>query len=84
MIEPRIHSHIEDCLPDRHRLAYRQVYCDEPFCTQLLHAQNNECMQTWLESGGGNFCWEHACKRVEPVLSERMALPSPGEPKGES
>lgn len=52
--EPRIHSHIVDCLPDEHPKAFEAVYCDG--CRSMLHAWNNECMQTWIETGRGNFC----------------------------
>lgn len=54
MIEPLIHSHIMDSLLDEHYLAYTHVLCHG--CGGLLHAGNNECMQTWVETGKGNFC----------------------------
>lgn len=53
--EPLIHSHITDVLVEQHPLAYEQVYCDKE-CGALLHAANNECMQTWYETEFGNFC----------------------------
>jgi hypothetical protein len=52
--EPRLHSHITDCLPVDHPLATRRVYCDR--CDTLLHVQTNSCMRTWIESGRGNYC----------------------------
>lgn len=75
-MEPQIHSHIEDRLPEFHRLAFKQVRCDtqKPFHDELLHAANNECMQTWVETGQGNFCWECACDRIKNVIDERLAL----------
>ena len=54
MEEPRIHSHITDVLPGEHALAYEQVQCLD--CGRLVHAFNNECMQTWVETGRGAFC----------------------------
>ena len=51
---PKLHSHIEDGLPNGHPLAYECVYCT--MCGEMLHAGNNECMQTWVETGRGNFC----------------------------
>lgn len=54
LLEPVIHSHITDELPKDHPLAAKAVVCDN--CDELLHAENNECMQTWVESGQGNFC----------------------------
>ena len=60
--DPVLHTHIEDMLPDHHPLAFQQVRCDSKVrCEQwqeraLLHAANNECMQTWVETGKGNFC----------------------------
>ena len=58
-MEPQIHSHVTDVLPDDHPLAFETVYCD---CTkehengEMLHCGNNECMQTWIE-----FCGFHIC-----------------------
>jgi len=54
LVEPKIHSHIEDALPDNHSLACKDVYCLG--CGDLVHAFNNECMGTWMETGLGNFC----------------------------
>lgn len=53
-IEPQIHSHITDILPEGHYLAYETVDCKT--CHVMLHADNNECMQTWIETGKGNYC----------------------------
>ena len=52
--EPRVHSHITDCLPANHPLARQRVYCDR--CDTLLHMLTNSCMRTWIESGRGNYC----------------------------
>lgn len=58
--DPILHSHIEDVLPDNHPLAFKNVYCVGIDCRggypAMLHAENNECMQTWIEAGAGNFC----------------------------
>ena len=54
MHDPKLHSHIEDGLPNEHPLTFKSVYC--PICGEMLHAGNNECMQTWVETGRGNFC----------------------------
>lgn len=54
MREPVIHSHITDCLPEGHPLAYESVSCI--VCGVLVHASNNECMQTWVETGCGSGC----------------------------
>lgn len=59
--EPRIHSHLDDLLPGGHPLAFRVVYCDFQDCHAMLHAENNECMQTWIETGIGNYCLPHFC-----------------------
>jgi len=56
MKDPILHSHIEDALPDDHPLAFKSVYCDGTDCSRMLHAFNNECMQTWVETGQGNYC----------------------------
>jgi hypothetical protein len=52
--EPLIHSEIEDSLPADHPLAHTDVDC--LVCHDLLHAENNECMQTWVETGLGGLC----------------------------
>lgn len=58
--DPVLHSHIEDVLPDDHTLAFANVYCAGVGCGNgypaMLHAENNECMQTWVETGAGHFC----------------------------
>ena len=54
MRDPVLHSHVEDMLPAAHALAFQQVHCAG--CGALLHAANNECMQTWIETGRGNYC----------------------------
>lgn len=60
--EPLIHSGITDTLPQDHPLAYEPVYCDScSRCATMLHASNNENMQTWVEISGtskwrGNYC----------------------------
>jgi len=59
--EPIVHSHISDVLPEGHPLANEDVYCDHDngACQVMLHASNNECMQTWFETTEGNFCTKH-------------------------
>jgi hypothetical protein len=49
VIEPQIHSHNIDVLAYDHPWAWEQVYCES--CSELVHAVNNECMQTWIEYG---------------------------------
>ncbi len=58
--EPIIHSHITDVLPEDHPLAYKKVYCDTK-CGHLVHAGNNECMRTWIETEFGNYCTTCFC-----------------------
>ena len=58
MREPQIHSHITDMLPDDHPLANETFSCQRAAaCKTMLHADNNECMTTWVETGRGNFCF---------------------------
>ena len=54
MKDPILHSHIEDGLPDDHRLAWECVHCN--VCACMVHAGNNECMSTWVETGKGAYC----------------------------
>jgi hypothetical protein len=72
MREPIIHSHITDILGEEHPLAYASVYCCA--CGEALHASNNECMQTWVEGGTGNYCLRCFAINRE-VLSDYDALP---------
>lgn len=55
--DPVLHSHIEDALPDDHPLAWESQLC--MVCKVPLHASNNECMQTWIETGNGSYCLKH-------------------------
>ena len=54
MKEPLIHSHITDKLPVDHPKAFETLFCKG--CSAMIHAVNNECMRTWVESGQGNYC----------------------------
>ena len=62
--EPIMHSHITDFLPKRHSLAHKNISCDQ--CHVLVHAENNECMQTWFETEEGNFCTD--CFKIGCVM----------------
>jgi hypothetical protein len=72
MQEPRIHSHIIDILPDGYKglndkaKPFKSVYCDQ--CDVMVHAGNNECMQTWIETRNGNFCTD--CLVLQTVLND--------------
>lgn len=54
--EPLIHSHITDCIPDDHPKAWDTIMCVAG-CGTMVHASNNECMATWVETGRGEYCW---------------------------
>ncbi len=79
--EPVIHSHITDELASGHPLAHETVRCVS--CDEVVHAENNECMQTWVETGRGPYClpcWI-ASVSVEDlgrgVLAGHWAIPEP-------
>ena len=40
-----------------------------------VHAENNECMQTWVETGIGAFCLRDFAEEAQEVMPERFALP---------
>jgi len=83
MRAPVLHTHIEDVLPDDHPLAFDTVYCEGPECNRMLHAFNNECMQTWVETGKGNYCiwcFMRVTKGPE-VLEEEWGLPDGKAPR---
>jgi len=76
MQEPKIHSHIEDCLPDNHPKALEDIHCEN--CTDLVHANNNECMQTWIETGKGAYCFHCFSEMTRnKYLTNELALPNP-------
>lgn len=64
--EPKIHSHMTDELPGDHPRAYDCIMCDAEGCKNMLHASNNECMQTWIETDNGNFCTD--CFKLGKIL----------------
>ena len=77
--EPRIWSQITDTLPDGHSLAGRTLYCQR--CEQMVHASNNENMQTWVETGHGPHCLMcfAVIERAVDLEAEGWGL---GDPRG--
>ena len=79
MREPQVHSHITGKLPDSHPLA-NDEYVTCAACNAVLHAVANECMQTWIETGEGNYClrcfneWAFDTAGAS-VLEDRWGLP---------
>ena len=71
-IDPILHSHISDMLPELHPLAYEHLNCKH--CGELVHAANNECMQTWIESGEGNYCLSCFSRIGGPDLEDSFGL----------
>ncbi len=76
---PKPHDHTEDELPESHPLAFDDVFCDG--CGAMLHASNNECMQTWFEIEKWNYCEKCFALMsgvvpvsVGPILTIREAL----------
>lgn len=66
--EPIFHSHMSDVLPDDHPLATETVFCLK--CKkEMLHASNNECMQTWVEIYGKPFCLACALPCFQSVMT---------------
>lgn len=87
--DPILHTHVTDRLPDDHPLAYQQVWCEGdahktlaafagrlPGESVLLHAGNNECMTTWVETGKGPRCL--ACFTDELGDDGKVVLPQWG------
>lgn len=58
-----IHSHHTDVLPKDHPLAHKLVVCGK--CKELVHADNNECMRTWIEWGPAILCARCALPHVK-------------------
>lgn len=65
MKEPIIHSHLSDELEEAHPRAYDAVFCD--LCNEMLHASNNECMQTWVEWYDLNICFTCFINNIEDL-----------------
>ena len=61
---PVAHTELEDCLPKDHPLAHDDVYCKG--CGVMVHAFNNECMQGWMETVEGNFCF--TCIALDTII----------------
>lgn len=76
-VEPIIHSHITDLLDDDHPLAFRQVHCE--LCGELVHAANNECMQSWVEFAGHIICLIDFAKYLTSGDEYRAAVLTPHE-----
>ena len=64
--EPIVHSHITDVLEETHPLSNKTIECDK--CKVMVHASNNECMQTWFETEHGNYCT--SCFKFDTVMEE--------------
>ena len=77
MEEPKIHSHITDSLEACHPLAFKNVFCSNNNCKEMVHAFNNECMQTWVETGKGNFCILCFNFYSKKVLDDSYGIPDP-------
>ena len=73
MREPIIHSHITDVLPGDHPWAHENVCCNK--CGRLVHAFNNECMTTWVETGEGPKCFACFFWEAGETLNEGLGLP---------
>lgn len=73
MNEPKIHSHITDRLPEGHPLAYERVVCKR--CGGSVHMSNNECMQTWVETGVGGYCLRCFEVYAGPCVDFKFSLP---------
>lgn len=71
--EPIIHSHKSDRLPAEHPLARKDVCCAK--CKELVHAWNNECMQTWVEIEKIPFCMNCALPCFQEVLTYAPLMP---------
>ena len=76
MREPLLHSGVTDCLPEDHPLAFTSVNCRG--CGCMVHAVNNECMTSWLETGRGPHCLE-CFTAVFGVAEDDTAWGLPGE-----
>jgi hypothetical protein len=63
-MEPILHTDSVDVLPESHPWCELDVYCAK--CNEMLHAGNNECMQSWVEYRGVALC----ARCAQPFLCE--------------
>jgi hypothetical protein len=70
--DPVLRSHVSDMLPDEHPLAWKHVACQR--CNVLVHAGNNECMQTWVETGKGPYCLPCFAELTGRVVEDEWGL----------
>jgi hypothetical protein len=71
--DPIMHTHVSDKLDDTHPLAFHSIECRR--CHETLHAFNNECMQTWVETGKGNYCIFCFVAQTGASVDEEYGLP---------
>lgn len=71
-VEPVVHSHITDGLHPDEPLASMTIYCEN--CGTMVHAANNECMTTWIETGSGNYCLPCFVALTNGVVDPKYAL----------
>lgn len=69
--DPILHTHGSDVLPADHPWADSSVYCAK--CNVMLHAENNECMQSWVEYERVALCTECG-KSVFQSVSDFMCF----------
>ena len=75
--EPLFHSEITDDLDDNHPLVHEQVeYLN---CKKLVHAFNNENMDSWMETGLGALCLPCFYTAVEEKGAQMFYLPPEGK-----
>ena len=70
--DPILHTHVEDCLPDEHPLAFESVDCVR--CQDMVHASNNECMQSWVETGKGAYCVVCFAAETDGAVEDEFGL----------
>ena len=70
--DPILHTHVADELPEEHPLAFSGISCRA--CGTLVHAGNNECMTTWVETGKGAFCLGCFSQQCGSVVEDEFGL----------
>lgn len=70
--DPVFHSHITDFLPDEDDRAYTSIFCTR--CNEMVHAFNNETMQSWFDTGVGPLCWDCFAGAMECDDFEKLGI----------
>ncbi len=77
--DPIIHSDHTDVLDEEHPWAYCDIFCAT--CSNMLHADNNECMRPWIEWQKVALCAKCAAQFLTELTNVGCFLDDNCKPK---